>query len=220
MGLSSVNALRLLTPVGRSALVIVLTYLVGIIGLSWPVSRALFLALTPVHLLLTLVLLLAAQRPGRTWMLWSAVAMLGYGVEVVGVRTGLIFGTYAYGPVLGPHLLDTPPLIGANWLLLVASASAIVPSWGPRGLARSLAVALVLVGLDALMEPVAVAMSMWHWAQADIPLQNYLGWFGLAFILAELYRRALPEVQNPLAGLLLGCQLLFFAVLRLTLVSG
>ncbi len=220
MGLPSVNALRLLTPVGPSAIVIVLTYLVGIVGLSWPVSRGLFLALTPVHLLLTLVLLLTAQRPGRTWALWSAVVVLGYAVEVVGVRTGAIFGSYAYGPVLGSHVLDTPPLIGANWLLLVASASAVAVSWGLRGFTCSLVVALLLVALDALMEPVAVAMGMWHWLGGAIPLQNYIGWFGLAFILAELYRRALPDVQNPLAGLLLACQVLFFVVLRLTLVSS
>ena len=218
--MNALSLLRRLTPTGRSALVIGLTYTVGIAGLSVPALRPLFLALTPVHLLLTLTLLLAAERSGRPWALWLLVAALGYGIEVVGVNTGWIFGAYSYGPTLGLQLAHTPLLIGGNWLLLVVAASAVVAGWGLGGGARAQAVALLLVGLDWLMEPVAVAMHMWAWAGGGIPLQNYVGWLATALGLAALYAWRVPRPQNALAGWVLGWQLLFFACLRLTFVPG
>lgn len=212
-----------LTPVGRSAVVIGLTYAVGIAGLSLPATRPLFILLTPVHLLLTLGLLLAAERTGqsaRPWGTWLLIAALGYGVEVVGVNTGLIFGQYHYGDTWGPQLLHTPLMIGGNWLLLVVAASALLRSWGASGMAHTLGVALLLVGLDVVMEPVAMALGMWYWPRGHIPLQNYLGWGATALGLAALYRLRRPAPENPLAGWLLGWQLLFFACLRLTVVEA
>ena len=44
---------------------------------------------------------------------------LGFGVEVIGVETGLLFGDYEYGSGLGPKVLKVPMLMGVLWWILL-----------------------------------------------------------------------------------------------------
>ena len=53
------------------------------------------------------------------------IFLLGFVVEVVGVQTGLIFGSYSYGATLGVKLFDTPLLIGLNWIFVSYSSYSI-----------------------------------------------------------------------------------------------
>jgi len=218
--------LRQTTRAGRAAIALVLTYAVGLVGLSVPATRALFQMITPVHLLLSLALLAvtspALRDPTKRMQrlgLWLLVASVAYAIEVIGVQTGVIFGSYTYGWVLGPQLLQTPLMIGVNWLLLVVAGSSLVATWGLRGFGAVLATALMLVGVDALMEPVAMALEFWHWPGGHVPLQNYVGWFLVAVVLCSLFQRASRAEAHPLAGVLLCCQAVFFGVLRLTLAA-
>jgi len=50
-----------------------------------------------------------------------AVSIIGFLIEVIGVKTGYIFGRYYYGQSLGYHLLSVPLLIGLNWGVLLYS---------------------------------------------------------------------------------------------------
>ena len=219
--------LRQTTRAGRAAIALVLTYAVGLVGLSVPATRALFQMITPVHLLLSLALLAvtspALRDPTKRMQrlgLWLLVASVAYAIEVIGVQTGVIFGSYTYGWVLGPQLLQTPLMIGVNWLLLVVAGSSLMASLGISGLGAVLATALMLVGVDALMEPVAMALEFWHWPGGHVPLQNYVGWFLVAVVLCSLFQRASRAEAHPLAGVLLCCQAVFFGVLRLTLAAA
>lgn len=154
----------------------------------------------------------------QTLGLWLLVASVAYAIEVIGVQTGLIFGSYTYGWVLGPQLLQTPLMIGVNWLLLVVAGSSLVAALGMRGFGAVLATALLLVGVDTLMEPVAMALEFWHWPGAQVPLQNYVGWFATALLLCMCYVGGHRVEAHPLAGVLLCCQVLFFGVLRFALL--
>ena len=51
---------------------------------------------------------------------------LGYGVEVLGVASGVLFGEYNYGETLGWKLLDVPVVMGVNWLILSFSSLGIM----------------------------------------------------------------------------------------------
>jgi len=48
---------------------------------------------------------------------------VGFGVEVLGVKTELIFGSYHYGESLGYKWLSVPLLIGVNWCMLLYCTS-------------------------------------------------------------------------------------------------
>ncbi len=190
----------------------------GALAMCWEVSRPIFLALTPLNLLLSAAGLLFFQdrkNYGQFLKYFGTIALLGYLVEVAGVQTGAIFGQYTYGTPLGPKLWDVPPLIGLNWAILVVLVGRWVVRlrWNPW-LASSLS-ALLLVLMDVLIEPVAISLGWWTWAQESVPLQNYAAWYVIAWAFAWLYFRARLPAGNPFANALLAGQLIFFVLYNL-----
>ena len=53
------------------------------------------------------------------------VFIIGYFIEVLGVRFKFIFGEYFYGETLGLKILNTPLIMGVNWLSLSLSTFGI-----------------------------------------------------------------------------------------------
>ena len=79
--------------------VLLLFHGVGVIGLSQGISQNLFLLLTPFNLVLSTVVLAYYHEEWSKPFLLTAMAsfLLGWGVEVLGVQTGRIFGIYSDG---------------------------------------------------------------------------------------------------------------------------
>ncbi|MBK9076996.1 MAG: carotenoid biosynthesis protein [Flavobacteriales bacterium] len=118
--------MKSLPPLFVPTAILVILYTVGLVGLAGPWTEDL-VYLTPYNLLITAGLLLWQARPdARTWAFALLVFVSSYLVETLGVHTGVIFGTYWYGDVLGAKLFDTPLLIGVNWLILVMSVGPLV----------------------------------------------------------------------------------------------
>lgn len=187
-------------------------HIAGVIGLQIPASRALFLALVPFNLIVStgLVLLFHTQWNWPFWFFSVSTLLAGYGVEVLGVQTGAIFGQYAYGRALGLKVFDTPLLIGLNWLLLVYCTGIISSRLQKSIWVKAAAGASLMVVLDFFIEPVAVAFDFWHWKGGLIPWQNYGAWGGIAFLLLLFFHRMPFQKQNKLAPFVYGAQLLFF----------
>lgn len=201
--------------------VVLLFHVTGFAGLAFSQSPDFYLRFTPLTLGLTALLLLAFQ-PGRGASFWgfcAAVALLGFAVEVVGVNTGQVFGHYTYGATLGPKLLDlppllgVPPLIGLNWLVLTYVCGILARYVPLPELPRTVLAALLMLGLDACMEPVAARYDFWHWTADIIPLRNFRDWFIFACLLQMLFNRARFPKHNPLVPLVYLAQLLFFFLL-------
>ncbi|MFC3880058.1 carotenoid biosynthesis protein [Algoriphagus namhaensis] len=194
-------------------------YAVGIIGLSLPDYRDLFLSLTPFQLILTTALLLGFHRGWNdAFPIFGAAAFwIGFGSEIIGIHTGYLYGDYVYGPTLGPKLWEVPLVIGVNWFLLVYLSGALFAKHITNDYVAALMGALVMTALDYIMEPVAVAMDMWYWKFEIIPWSNYLGWLGVAFLIHLIYRKCNFHKENPLARILLIAMIVFFTVLNFTL---
>ncbi len=189
-------------------------YLAGVIGLQLPSLRELFAQLTPFNLIGSVALLLwfhADWRPAFVAYLVLAVGM-GYGVELLGVKTGLVFGHYAYGQGLGPKLFDVPPVIGLNWLMLTYCVGSVCDRLPIRPVGKAAVVATLMVGLDMFVEPVAVSLDFWSWFGLPVPMQNYVGWWLVSFGLSLSWYRLPFQKANPLAGWLLGLQFGFFVL--------
>ena len=188
-------------------------HLAGIIGLQIPATQALFKALVPFHLLTCLGLLLFFHTDWNKYALlfFLITYSVGFAVEALGVHTGLIFGQYQYGPTLGPKLIDIPVVIGVNWVILIYSAGAIGQHWHNSSWIKALIAAAAVTVTDVLIEPVAIRLDFWQWSGNSVPLQNYIAWYIVSFGLLRLFY-ALPfRKDNRLAGLLAGCQVIFFA---------
>lgn len=198
---------------------ILVFHLVGIVGMSLEVSRPYFQLLTPYHLLLSLSFLLFFQKEWNfQFILFAILAFsIGFGSEVMGVHTGFPFGNYAYGPVLGLQLLEVPLLIGINWLLLVYMTGELLHGRIRNDLLASALGAIFMVGIDFLIEPVAITLDFWTWENDIIPISNYLGWFGIAFIIHIIYRKLAFEKENKISSFLLACLIVFFALLNVIL---
>lgn len=192
----------------------------GWLGMSWEVSRPFFVVLTPLNLIVSAYFLTyfqATTEKPRFWCFFGLTAGLGYLVEVLGVQTGLIFGEYDYGQVLGWKLFGVPPLIGLNWAVLVVLCGTFIARLPLSNVPKSLLTAAVLMLLDVLIEPVAVHFGWWTWTTSEVPLQNYLAWFLIAFGLAQLFFRGGFPPKNPFAPFLLIGQVFFFVALNLSI---
>lgn len=202
-------------------IILPLMYFVGIIGLQVPSVQGFFKFFSSINLWVSLVLILLFQeQKNKAFYLFAAIIFLvGYGVEVLGVHTGLIFGTYWYGDTLGLQWLNVPLVLGANWLILVYGTIVFMVDYLPftkiktswlRPLIQSGIGASLLVLLDVLIEPVAIYFDFWHWQSEIVPLQNYLAWFIIAFALVYVGIASIFNKNNSMALLILVLQICFF----------
>ncbi len=196
---------------------LLLFYSIGITGILLPIHPD-FILLTPANLLVSLAIVLAFHRPWRrSFIVFLLLCyLIGFGAEWLGVQTGLLFGSYTYGSVLGPKAGGTPLIIGINWILVTYSSAMLVQALSGGRHAwwlRALLSALLMVGLDVLIEPVAVQQGFWSWAGEEIPLQNYLGWMAVAFPLQLAYHKKVEAETNYVAAALFILQLIFFLVI-------
>ena len=195
----------------------------GWLGMSWSWSRPLFVALTPLNLIVSAYFLTRFQVTHgaerlRFWRFFGLAAGVGYLVEVLGVQTGLIFGAYTYGDVLGWKILGVPPLIGLNWAVLTIVCGTLIDRLPFGNGIKSGLTATALMLMDMLIEPIAVHFGWWTWAAPEIPVQNYVAWFLIALGLAHLFFRSDFSKQNPFALFLLIGQVFFFIALNLRLL--
>jgi bisanhydrobacterioruberin hydratase len=203
---------------------LLLVHVSGAIGLV--VAPELFLAFTPLNLLMSAALLLGSHERVR-WQLpvgFLAAAFCGWFVEVIGVNTTYIFGDYLYGESLGIHLVGVPLLIGVNWAMLVLAGLQIARHHlviSTRWLA-ALAVTGMLLILDVLMEFVAPKLDFWTFfnGNQEVPypgVHNFAGWAVTGFVIAYLMHPYLSRGVNRIALFFFILQVVFFAVLAIAL---
>lgn len=200
----------------HSLLLLFIIYMVGIVSVLLGYADAL-MKLTPFNLIFASALILYnAVRIDRVYVLWFlVVGIAGFLVEWLGIETGLIFGNYFYGNGLGWKLLDVPLIIGVNWAVLVFASSAITNGFRwPVWLKSALGAAL-MVSYDIFLEPVAVRFDFWTWENGLIPMQNYLAWWIIAFIMLLGVNSFVRNKTNQLALPVLITQSIFFIVVIL-----
>ena len=112
---------------------------------------------------------------------------MGWLIELAGTNTGFPFGEYTYSGILGPGLFGTPFMIGVLWWVLIRSAYDICGQFISSDFFKSIITGLAMVGLDILIEPVAIGLNFWQWATPEVPLENYVAWFMCSAVLASRY---------------------------------
>ena len=199
------------------ALIILIMHSVGAVGFA--MDKNYFVGLTPIHLwVINSVLCLPLISKPKYFLVLMLIATLGFLIEALGVETGLVFGTYSYGKVLGYRVLEVPILIGFNWATLLIAAYSLVQPKLKSSYFGALIIGLIVMGIDFLIEPVAISNGYWSWSGGVIPVQNYVAWFFLSFLLALiLYRTKFPRLPLLLSLSFLSVQALFFIYLQFVL---
>lgn len=171
-----------------------------------------FIALSPLNLLLCvfLVVINNNRRQNLVLLIPFAIGMLA---EIIGVQTGMLFGEYTYGEVLGPKILGVPWLIGCNWALLVYSTAVLANYIHGSIWIRSLTGAALMVLLDLAMEPVAPRIDYWMFAGNQVPLKNYIHWFIVSTLAHAFYLRTGGKKEGAIGWNLFLAFFIFFIVL-------
>lgn len=199
--------------------VLCILYAVGLIGTIW--FDASILKLSSINLLVSIFILGINHQPldSKIALFAGIVFFASFTLEAVGVSTGAIFGQYFYGENLGVKVFETPLIIGINWLMLCYCSSVVVSQIIAnhqafnKPLIKALIAAVIMVGLDAVIEQVAPMVDFWFWKNQVVPLQNYTAWFAFAFAFNFLFQQLQIESNNRVAAWLLGLQVVFFVSL-------
>ena len=218
---------------GIPLFIAILFHFTGVLGILFTPYRDWFIANTPLTLILMGILLAASQEKiEKGFVLFFLLAFVtGMVTEMIGVNTGILFGNYEYGTVMGPKLLGVPFLIGMNWFVIVFCCGSLMHKLNKVMLAKydaPIPVAIIKWSViidgavlatffDWLMEPVAVKLGFWSWEGGVIPMLNYACWFGISAILLGVQQQLKIKAQNHFAIHLLIIQALFFLSLRIFL---
>jgi len=199
--------------------VIIVFHLVGLLGFLIPVAQPYFIRLVPFHLLLMFAVIVFSYNGDikRLLLFVSGVFLCGFLVEVLGIHTGKIFGSYYYGNTLGYKIAAVPLLMGVNWVILIFSIGQMMKNLKIRNsILASFLGSIALVIFDFFLEPVAMKFDYWHWDWHIIPLQNYIAWFIVSIILLKFYYALGLKQQKYIGSAMFLAQLIFFVVLYMT----
>ena len=191
-------------------------HIAGVVGLSLEQTQDLFKALVPFNLLATAAILLHFEKNKNTnYGLFILITFLvGFFVEVLGVKTGDVFGVYSYGSTLGFKIFDVPLAIGLNWVVLIYCTAHLSRKITKSVVVQVIIASLFMVAFDLLIEPVAINFDFWSWELINIPIRNYIGWFVVSLLLQTLFHFLMKPTNNSLAIRLLYIQVGFFLVLN------
>jgi uncharacterized membrane protein len=132
--------------------------------------------------------------------------VVSFVMEYAGVKTGLIYGEYHYGTVLGQKIFNTVPLlVPLSWFMFMyVSTVTVDAAFGGRyhGWSAPFLFAILdsatMTAVDVLIDPIWVTRGTWTWTAVQslpagsvfygIPVQNYFGWLLTTIIIFVPYR--------------------------------
>jgi uncharacterized membrane protein len=145
--------------------------------------------------------------------------IVAFTAEALGVNFGLVFGHYYYTKMLGVSLFGVPFLAALAWEPIVYAAfcisdmlSPLVANLPPFNKQKGALIWMAIIGAlattawDMMIDPIAVSQGWWAWVGGGpympyvahgVPIQNFLGWLGVAFVINLIYRKIADGIQQP-----------------------
>lgn len=157
----------------------------------------------------------------------SALVAFTWTIELVAVHTGWPYGDFAYQRALGPMLLDAVPLalpvffvpILLNGYLL---GVLVLGRAADRIALRLPVVVALVVVLDLVLDPGAVALGFWAWTEPGpyygVPLRNFAGWLLAASVAVALVHLSIPH--DAVLERLESCEFLLDDLVNFTVFWG
>ncbi len=201
---------------GMSLVLIVLNALLGM-----PIPFRVEFLLGYVGALLVFVLWHALLTKGlkRSLLMVGLSFIVAFTAEALGVNYGLVFGHYHYTEILGVSLFGVPFLAALAWEPIVYASFCVsdmlsqrLASALPRRLHWSSSVWMAAIGAlattawDMMIDPIAVSQGWWVWngggsyvpyVANGVPIQNFIGWLGVAFVINLIYRMVADGMGQP-----------------------
>jgi bisanhydrobacterioruberin hydratase len=154
----------------------------------------------------SIVALFRYLGPRRATLSLLALSLFAYAIEYLGVATGFPYGRFFYGDALGPTVAGLVPfLLPLSYAPLVVGAVAAAWGGGSRLLHVAYA-ALLLVWMDAILDPGATSLGFWVWpgggAYYGVPPSNFAGWLLSGTLATALLLTTARWSKTPMPALL------------------
>jgi bisanhydrobacterioruberin hydratase len=203
--------MRLLSKEGLPYTFVVF-YCVGLAMFIFPITRTLFIQITPYTLLLVAFAVFYHHSGWnrKTILIFFSIFIFSFFAECIGVATGKVFGIYNYNIGLGYKLFEVPILIGLNWVLLVYGSNGILSGITQNKVLIVTGASVLMILYDIVLEKAAPLMKMWQFEHNQPPIQNYLVWFALAVIFHSIITLFNVNTNNKTAKALFIIQFFFF----------
>lgn len=183
----------------KATIALAFLLLVSLISYSFGINF--ILKFTPVlfALIFAGIFIFWEELPKTKLITAGIIVVACYLLELIGIQTGLLFGSYTYGEYLGFKVLGTPLIIGLLWFIVTISAWQIVLLAGKLRLFEQLAFGTIIIILfDLLLEQFAISLGFWWWDNGNIPIYNYICWAVISmgtFLLYKFYaKRTKPNL--------------------------
>jgi uncharacterized membrane protein len=131
--------------------------------------------------------------PTQKNVLWFlGLLIFTFVMNIIAVKTGFPYGYFWYGSGWGPALFEVPIAFLLGFPLIFIGATALVNRAGiQRGVPFMLAVALVMLIVDLIIEPGAVVEGMWAFRNGgeylSVPVGNFVGLLFTGSLAASLF---------------------------------
>lgn len=201
-------------------LIIVIVHFFGLLGIIWMPDRFLPMSFVSLGICSVFLLLSFENFKWQRFMTFLLAALAGFAIEVVGVKSGKLFGMYAYGENLGPKLFEVPIVIGLNWAALLLISQQVVTHLFNvnKRVYSAMLVATLMTTYDFLLELIAPQLDYWSFTNREYaPFQNFIAWWGVSFLLA-LFSFTFFRNKNNNALLYGFTQVVFFVLLEFALI--
>jgi putative membrane protein len=190
-------------------------YFVGWVLYFMPLTRDLFMLITPYTLVLVSAAIFSHHKKWdrKTITVLASIFILSFAVEIIGVATGNIFGVYKYGEGLGEKIANVPIVIGLNWIFLVYASNGIISKYTSNNILIIVGASLLMVAYDIVLEKAAPLMDMWMFVENNPPINNYVMWFLLAVFFNVVLQVFKVNTNNASARWLFFTQFVFFVII-------
>ncbi len=154
----------------------------------------------------------------------SIIFLITLLIEIIGEKTGAIFGKYSYGNVLSYNIFEifnVPLIIGFNWVMVILSATALSSKLIANIYQQIPATGFIAVAFDYVLEPVAMQLDYWVWLDKyalksnEVPIENYFAWFIISSIFALVIKKFNLNLKGNFLMYYFFGQLFFFQLLNL-----
>ncbi len=136
-------------------------------------------------------------------ILLTVLGVFGLLLESAAIITGWPYGRFTYGEKIGVLLFGIVPwTVPFAWTPLVCAATAIARRWTATAWAGILVSGALLVAIDIVLDPAAVAQGFWRFEAPGVfygvPAQNFAGWMLTGSVAAWLLWRLAPRIGREI----------------------
>ena len=147
-------------------------------ALSYPYGSAIAICIISLPLAVALYKNFGVKKTVLSFLVLSLFALA---IEYTGLVTGWPYGHFEYTGELGARIFGILPwTVGFSWAPLMLGTVAMVYPFTKSKTLRILLPVVILVVFDLLLDPVAVSVGMWRFAEQGayygVPFRNFVGW--------------------------------------------